>query len=93
MKIPESGETLLIPVSASPGAFPDEYLISLDTLDGPISGFIRSDEVKEIEGEKFIEGRVLDASQDGIRVVIHGSYFTTTGLAHISKEVAFRPAA
>ena len=74
--------------SKSPGAFLNEYLISIDTKDGPISGFIDAEAVGETEaGASYILGIVREI--DGERVVIGlpGSFFTTTGIAHFSREM------
>lgn len=87
------GETLFIPVEVGSGAFLGECLISFETVDGPISGFISSDQVKDSSGTKVVPAKVLEIDSSGFTVRLHGSFFTTTGLAYISKESKFERAA
>lgn len=87
------GDTLYVPVEVSGGAFLGECLISIDTLDGPVSGFINQAQIKGRDEAKFVEAKVLDVREDRIAVRLHGSFFTTTGLAHISHEARFERAA
>lgn len=88
-----TGDVLYIPVEVSGGAFLGEYLITFGTLEGPTSGFINESQIKGQNGRKYIEARVLDVEADRISVHLHGSFFTTTGLAHISREAQFERAA
>jgi len=87
------GETIFLPVDSAAGAFQGECLITFKTLDGPISGFIKSDQIREKDGKKFIPANVVNVMRDLITVRLHGSFFTTTGLAHIDKETPYLVAA
>jgi len=89
----DKGEVILIPVNAGSGPFSGERLITFDTLDGPISGFIRANQVEVRNGRSFIGALVLDVTSEYISVRLHGSFFTTTGLAHIDKLTPFLRAA
>jgi len=84
-----AGEMILIPVNTGSGAFSGERLITFDTLHGPISGFIRADQVEVRNGGSFIKALVLEVTPDHISVRLHGSFFTTTGLAHIDRHTPF----
>jgi hypothetical protein len=90
---PKIGETILVPVRAENGPFSEECLISFDSIDGPISGFIRSDQVAKKDGRSFIRARVLKVERKAITVQLHGSFFTTTGLAHIDRDTPYLQAA
>lgn len=90
---PAVGETIFLQVTADSGAFAGERLITFDAQDGPISGFIRADQVRVRNGKNFIEAKVLKVSKDCIAIKLHGSFFTTTGLAHIDKDTPFLTAA
>jgi hypothetical protein len=90
---PSAGDTILVPVKCERGPFSDERLISFDSLDGPISGFINSDQVEHRGGKAFIRARVLAVARDSISLRLHGSFFTTTGLAHIDRDTPFLHAA
>lgn len=90
---PKVGEIILVPVRAEKGPFSEECLISFDSIDGPISGFIRSDQVEKKDGRSFIQARVLKVEPKAITVQLHGSFFTTTGLAHIDRDTPYLRAA
>ena len=77
-----------IPCDVSRGAFPDERLITMETISGPISGFVRQDAIIEVQGKTYVSGVIIDISEDSIAVRVRGSFFTTTGLAYLSKEWA-----
>lgn len=90
---PTVGEIILVPVSAERGPFSEECLISFNSIDGPISGFIRADQIVRRDSRSFIRARVLEVAKDSISVQLHGSFFTTTGLAHIRKDTPYLQAA
>lgn len=87
------GDRILVRVSVDKGAFPNESLITFDTKFGPVSGFIRSEQIRVRDGDSFIEGDVVEVAQDAIAVKLHGSFFTTTGLAYIAPGSEFLRAA
>ena len=87
------GEKILVPISVERGAFPTESLITFEAKDGPVSGFIRADLIRNRNGRTFIEATVIEASEDAITVRLPGSFFTTTGLAYISPGSEFLRAA
>lgn len=87
------GETLYIPVEVTDGPFPRECLVTFETMEGPVSGFINEGQVIRRDGVSLIEAKVLDVESDRISVRLHGSFFTTTGLAHISHGASFQRAA
>ena len=84
----KSGEKVPVPCYVSTGAFLNEYLITIDTAQGSISGFIDVEEVERKEGNSFVYGIVHEVHQDG-RIILRlpGSFFTTTGIAHFSREL------
>jgi hypothetical protein len=87
------GDRLYIPVQVGAGAFSGECFVTLDAIEGPISGFISSAQVNRRNEDAFIEAKVLDLDSDRIAVRLRGSFFTTTGLAHISRQSRFELAA
>jgi len=89
----DAGDMILIPVKAERGPFSEECLISFNSLDGPISGFIRANQVVERDGQNLITARVLKVAADSITVQLHGSFFTTTGVAHIHTNAPYLQAA
>lgn len=82
------GDAVYIPCDVKPGPFSDEMLISLDTVHGPISGFVRDTELKEMQQRQFVMGRVRNVSDDVIEVRIKGEFFTTAGLASVQRNSA-----
>lgn len=93
MKNLEAGDSIFLPVRADPGAFTGEYLVTLETRDGPTSGFMEAEQVVEKGGRSFVRAQVLDVGRDWITVRLHGSFFTTSGLAHIGRDAPFLRAA
>lgn len=87
------GDTLFVPVEVGSGAFVGERLISFDTLEGPVSGFIREDQIIKRGNASFVQAQILELESNRIAIKLHGSFFTTTGLAHISRESHFEKAA
>ena len=74
--------------SKNPGAFLNEYLISIDTEDGPISGFIDAGAVQETEhGANYVWGIVHKIEGERVVIGLPGSFFTTTGIAHFSRQM------
>lgn len=93
MTTPQKGQTILIPVEVGEGAFSSERLITLESIEGTVSGFIKEHQVKKVEGSDFLEAVVEDVDSDRVAVRLHGSFFTTTGLAYIAHEDSVRRAA
>lgn len=87
------GDAIFVPISVENGAFPKESLITIETINGPVSGFIRSDEIEMKHGNPFVKAVVLEVSDEAITVRLKGSFFTTTGLAYISPATEFLRAA
>lgn len=83
------GEIVEIQCEVQAGAFPTEVLVTLDTVEGPISGFVRKEAIKRVKGhEGYIRATVKDVSADTLTVVLQGSFFTTTGLAYLKRDWA-----
>jgi hypothetical protein len=82
------GMRIQIPCEVKPGPFSGERLITFDTLDGPISGFVKEDAIKSTKSAWFIEGTVQSVEEDHLVVKVKGSFFTTNGIANVSKEMA-----
>lgn len=89
----KKGDVINVPVKVTGGAFAGECFISFESIDGPISGFINSSQVVRHGDEAFIPAKVLEIESDRLAVRFHGSFFTTTGLAHISTAASFERAA
>lgn len=72
---------------AQPGAFPDERLVTVDTIAGPISGFVKTADLERPDAsETRVRGRIIAIDDHAIKVRIAGSFFTTaTGIASVSR--------
>jgi hypothetical protein len=80
---------VLIPCQVARGAFPGESLVTVDTVDGPVSGFVRTEDIVHNEdGENCLIGLVKDIKDDILVVYLKGSFFTTTGITYIPKDKA-----
>lgn len=79
------GQQIWIPCKVQPGPFSDEPLVTIDSIDGPVTGFVNRDELKD---NSFVRSIVRDIARDHVEIWIRGSFFTTNGLANISPESA-----
>jgi hypothetical protein len=82
------GQQVWIRCKVQPGPFSDEPLITIDSIDGPVSGFVGSDELKTIGAEQAVRGIVRNVEKDYVEVWIKGSFFTTNGLTNVPIELA-----
>ncbi|MDE2227577.1 MAG: hypothetical protein KGM97_09295 [Alphaproteobacteria bacterium] len=84
-----AGDSVQIPCEVQVGAFPTECLITFETLEGRVSGFVRREALRDISGSKgFLPATVVDVKKDTITVRVQGSFFTTTGLAYLKRDWA-----
>jgi hypothetical protein len=79
-----AGSVIGIPCQIMPGPFSGEALISLETVNGPISGFVRESELSQIGEQWFVRAIVESVETESMDVRIRGSFFTTNGVATIS---------
>ncbi len=85
------GQTVFVPCDVQPGAFPDEYLITINTDREVISEFVKQPYlVKPIKfGAGSVSGKVLAIRGNQIKVRLPGSFFTTaSGLTSVSSDWA-----
>lgn len=83
------GEKIKIPCEVKPGPFSEERLISFETIDGIVSGFVDERDIQEDSSHNYIIGIVKEIQSDRIVVMVRGSFFQTNGIATISKSVAY----
>jgi environmental stress-induced protein Ves len=82
----EPGEAVAVSADMQPGAFPGEYLVTVPTVGGPVSGFVRDQDI--VDANKTIQAVVRESTASGLSVQLSGSYFTTNGLAELPVEWA-----
>lgn len=83
------GDEVMIRGDVSQGAFENEYSVVIHTESALISGFVRSENMFNVEGPTgFIRAIVHKVTSDTVTVRILGSFFTTNGLARLSQEWA-----
>jgi hypothetical protein len=80
------GDGVAVPATIQQGAFPGEFLVTVPTQSGPVSGFVREQDI--VEPNKTIHAIVRGLTPDGLSVQLSGSYFTTNGLAEFSADWA-----
>lgn len=83
------GLVIGIPCEVLKGPFAGEHMISVETVDGWISGFVMDENLK-IEGDKaYVRAEVRRLISDEVmEVLLAGSFFTTNGIATIPQEIA-----
>jgi len=82
------GKKVLVPCKVQPGPFSEERVVTIDTIDGPISGFVRRDDLAQKNEQWYVRGVVRDMKKDAVLVWIIGSFFTTNGLANVPRHLA-----
>lgn len=80
------GQQVWIRCKAQPGPFSDEPLVTIDSIDGPVTGFVQSDELTADRTQ--VRGVVHGLEKNYVEVRIKGSFFTTNGLANVPAELA-----
>ena len=84
----KTGGLVSVQCTVSRGAFPNEYLIRINTKEGEIAGFINTGDVfVSDDGTKHVRGRVLEMEGEHITIKLPGSFFRTTGIALFSREM------
>jgi hypothetical protein len=91
--MPEPGERVLVPTDVEAGAFPNERLVTVETQDGPISGFAKSDFIVELPNGQYLVAEVKNVTEHLLTVQLSGSFFTTTGIAIIPNSAKILKAA
>ena len=82
------GQQVSIPCKVQPGPFSDEPLVTVETTEGPLTGFVKSEELRETAGQTSVRGIVRNIEMDYVEVWIKGSFFTTNGLANVPAGLA-----
>jgi hypothetical protein len=82
----EPGQAIGIPCDATQGAFPGECLVSFESKTGPVSGFVPAENIERFGSETYLRGVIKEVSEDTLTVWVQGSFFTTTGLAYLSRD-------
>lgn len=91
--MPSPGDKVLIPTEVGDGAFPNEKLVTVSTQEGPVSGFTRAEHIVSNNDGQFLMAEVRNVSEQSLTVRLFGSFFTTTGVAHLSTTTPFLKAA
>lgn len=85
----EVGQEIGVRCDITPGPFSNEYLVTFETVSGPISGFVVKENLVQGAGEEnYVHAIVRDVEASVISIWISGSFFTTTGLAQIPPHIA-----
>lgn len=79
-----AGESVAVSCEVRPGAFPGEFLVTVNTLSGPVSGFARAADL--VEPDAALHGVVKASRPEAVEVMLSGSFFTTNGLAEIRPD-------
>lgn len=90
--MPSPGEKVLVPTEVGEGAFPNEKLVTVDTNEGPVSGFARADFIVKKDSGEFLMAEVKTVTEKTLTVRLFGSFFTTTGTANIPSSTILKAA-
>jgi hypothetical protein len=82
------GDFVGVKCEVQPGPFSEERLITIETTDGAISGFVLESELRG-EGEKWwVRAKILSVLPESLEVRVRGSFFTTNGIASVPMHLA-----
>jgi len=88
------GQTVRVPCEIQGGAFSNEYLVSIQTDEGILSGFADANDVRPTSknpSKGMIRATVVEVSTNLVKVRIYGSFFTIAGgTTHFSHDWANR---
>jgi hypothetical protein len=62
------GEFIGVKCEVQPGPFSEERLVTIETIDGAISGFVRETELRNIGDEWQVRGKVRRVTESAIEV-------------------------
>ncbi len=82
------GDVIGVPCQVRPGPFSGERMIAFDTVYGPVSGFVRNNELREEPDHWYVRAVIEAVENDQLSVWIRGSFFTTNGTATIPRDKA-----
>ncbi|MEX2199879.1 MAG: hypothetical protein WD711_00675 [Dongiaceae bacterium] len=83
------GQSIRIHCEIQRGAFPTEALVTFETVEGPVSGFVRNEDVERVAGhDGYLLATIKEVTKDFLAVMVRGSFFTTTGLAYLNHDWA-----
>lgn len=82
----KEGDLVGVPCSIQLGPFPHEKLITVETPQGLLSGFVQETELAQKDDKRgLVKGRVMHIGRDSVTVRLFGSFFTTAmGLMSVS---------
>jgi hypothetical protein len=83
------GDIIGVGCQVQPGPFSEERVVTIETVHGPISGFVRENELRQTaQGEWMVRAEVRAIRGEELEVLIRGSFFTTNGVASVPKRLA-----
>ncbi len=82
------GDRIAINSDVAPGAFPGEFLVTISTATGPLSGFVREDQILRGGDQPALIATVRNVTGSTIGIWLQGSFFTSTGLANLATDWA-----
>jgi hypothetical protein len=85
---PAVGQEVWLGCKVQPGPFSEEPLVTVESIDGPVTGFVKCDELTTMADQTKVRGIVRNVGKDHVEVWIKGSFFTTNGLANVPIELA-----
>jgi hypothetical protein len=90
------GELVGVPCTIQLGPFPDERLVTVESREGLLSGFVKQQNLRVTDDEDhgLVKGLVIKIAGDSVTVQLFGSFFTTAlGMAFVQRNGLKRIAA
>ena len=80
------GQPVWVQCKVQPGPFSEESLVTIQSIEGTVTGFVKSDELSN--DRPAVRGVVRRVEKNHVEVWIKGSFFTTNGLTNVPTELA-----
>jgi hypothetical protein len=82
------GDFIGVFCEVQPGPFSEERVVTIETVHGPISGFVRQENLRQTDRGWVVRAQVRAITSETIDVLMKGSFFTTNGVASVPKRLA-----
>lgn len=87
----QPGDKVKVLCSAQQGAFPTEYLIVVQTTNGPVLGFVQAEYIEKQSDRWYASGVVSSRTGDKYVVRLPGSFATINGFASFRSDDLIAP--
>lgn len=82
----QTGDLIGIPCKAKESGIKKERLIEIQSLEGEMVGFVRTLDLRQVEGGWQVRGIVDKVERDSLVAWVRGNFFKTAGWVRLRKD-------